>query len=403
VGGLSNYIAAYSSSCASCFLPCLTHHALFQIPFLKLTTDSWVLPHIRMKKIAQLKERWVGRRSATAPHGLPPDEEGNDSAVVPLARHLETTSLEQYTLCERCWIFQDDVFPLGNWTVKVDVSHLVGRPHVVELSSLDPDCSYCQQFHNIFKIAKRSEKSLNAVSQLSLDQECFTFGNERASGQFYYLKIRLGIGLTAPYIHLFPPKVDWGLKYSVARYIDSSSADLDMFKAVIHNCWASHTSTCTPSATDPGLLQLIDCRDRRIIPASSNQRYICLSYVWGNHTDGIPTFDRSLPDPVPKTVEDAMFVAIQIGIPFLWVDRYCIDQRKPKEKHNIIRNMDKIYHGAELTIIAAVGEDPYHGLPGIRGTLRKPQYRLKFGSDVYVAAESGREEITGSRWGSRGW
>jgi hypothetical protein len=351
-----------------------------------------------MKKIAQLKERWVGRRSATAPHGLP---EGNDSAVAPLAMHQETISLEQYKLCERCRILQNDVFPLGNWEVEVELSHLVGRPHVVELSFLDPDCSYCQQFHDIFKIAKRSEKSLTALSQLSLDQECFTFGNERASGQFYYLKIRLGIGLTAPYIRLFPPKIDWG--YPVGRYLNPNSADLDMFKAVLHNCWASHTSTCTPSATDSSLLQLIDCRDRRVNPASSNQRYICLSYVWGHPADGIPSFDRSLPNPVPKTVEDAMFVAIQLGIPFLWVDRYCIDQGKPQEKHNIIRNMDKIYHGAELTIIAAVGEDPHHGLPGVRGTPRKPQYRLQFGNDIYLAAEPGRGEVAESKWGSRGW
>ncbi|KAH7071341.1 heterokaryon incompatibility protein-domain-containing protein [Paraphoma chrysanthemicola] len=151
------------------------------------------------------------------------------------------------------------------------------------------------------------------------------------------------------------------------------------------------------------MLRLINCKSRQILSAEEGQRYICLSYVWGQDAAEEPDVDSWLPDNVPRTVEDAMFVAINLDIPYLWVDRYCIDQDKPEEKHNIIRNMDKIYQGAELTIIAAAGDNPHYGLPGVHGLPRKPQYRLQGDCNIYVAANPVEEEINASRWNTRGW
>jgi hypothetical protein len=71
-----------------------------------------------------------------------------------------------------------------------------------------------------------------------------------------------------------------------------------------------------------------------------------------------------------------MFVAVKIGMPYLWVDRYCIDKNNPEEKHDIIQNMDKTYRGAELTTIATDGDDPNHGLPGVCGTRRDAENQL---------------------------
>ncbi|KAH4354399.1 hypothetical protein HBH99_256890 [Parastagonospora nodorum] len=98
-----------------------------------------------------------------------------------------------------------------------------------------------------------------------------------------------------------------------------------------------------------------------------------------------------------------MHVAIELGIPFLWVDRYCIDQNNWQQKHTIIRNMDKIYSGADLTIISSVGEDPHHGLPGVRGTPRQSQFLLQGEFCTYIGAPAIKEEIEKSKWSSRGW
>lgn len=40
-----------------------------------------------------------------------------------------------------------------------------------------------------------------------------------------------------------------------------------------------------------------------------------------------------------------------------------------------------------------MGEDPRHGLPGVQGIPRKPQYQLQFGNEIYHAAKPGREEL----------
>jgi len=72
-----------------------------------------------------------------------------------------------------------------------------------------------------------------------------------------------------------------------------------------------------------------------------------LSYVWGSGaTQDVREFGAELPASVPKTVEDAMAVAVTLSTPYLWVDRYCIDQEKLEEKHQIIKNMNRTHEQA---------------------------------------------------------
>jgi hypothetical protein len=65
--------------------------------------------------------------------------------------------------------------------------------------------------------------------------------------------------------------------------------------------------------------------------------------------------------------------------------------------------MDKICQEAQFTIIAAVGQNPHHGLPGVRGTLRKPQIRLQVGANTFVYPAGVSEEVEKSTWYSRAW
>jgi hypothetical protein len=60
-------------------------------------------------------------------------------------------------------------------------------------------------------------------------------------------------------------------------------------------------------------------------------------------------------DGLPLVVEDAICVCNEIGIEYLWVDRYCIPQDPDVARHQIA-NMDSVYAGSALTIIAAAGE-----------------------------------------------
>jgi hypothetical protein len=83
-------------------------------------------------------------------------------------------------------------------------------------------------------------------------------------------------------------------------------------------------------------------------------KYVALSYVWG----------RGPAEDWPRVILDAADTTRRLGFEYLWVDRLCIDQSNPAEKHYLISKMASIYEGAELTIVAAAGLDAKYGLPG---------------------------------------
>lgn len=66
--------------------------------------------------------------------------------------------------------------------------------------------------------------------------------------------------------------------------------------------------------------------------------------------------------------------------------------------------MDLIYANARLTIVAAAGENPDYGLPGVRGNFRKLQPSLKVGTDFMVSTLPHPSwSVRNSKWASRGW
>jgi len=69
--------------------------------------------------------------------------------------------------------------------------------------------------------------------------------------------------------------------------------------------------------------------------------------------------------------------------------------------------MDLIYQNAELTIIAAIGEDPTYGLPGVSLRKRKPQNLTtcsKIGKQFLIFADSSPKEVVeGTKWQTRAW
>jgi hypothetical protein len=107
--------------------------------------------------------------------------------------------------------------------------------------------------------------------------------------------------------------------------------------------------------------------------------YVVLSYVIGDHkllpkynlidledfkTGGLDT------EKLPQTYWDAMEVVRMLDLKYLWVDALCLPSgelgKDEKRKYDEgIANFDRIYEGAELTIIAADGEDADSGIRAI--------------------------------------
>jgi hypothetical protein len=143
--------------------------------------------------------------------------------------------------------------------------------------------------------------------------------------------------------------------------------------------------------------------------AANNCVYVALSYVWGKPVrdyDDDPCSGDELPEALPATVEDAIIATQQLGYRYLWVDKYCINQADEQDKIQQIQNMDIIYKGSDVTIVAAAGHDAQFGLPGVGARPRVAQWQVRMGGiDIVVVSETAgiKEIIRKSTWNSRGW
>ncbi|KAF2726899.1 HET-domain-containing protein, partial [Polyplosphaeria fusca] len=144
-------------------------------------------------------------------------------------------------------------------------------------------------------------------------------------------------------------------------------------------------------------LKMIDCTTKGVVAAPDRCDYVALSYVWGlvsNQSDST----------WPLVVEDSISVTRSLGFRYLWVDRYCIDQDESESKMTQIAQMNRIYSNAQTTIVAAAGNGPYYGLPGVSSRTRKRQGTFEI--DGIILAEvfpDTRQALDASTWISRAW
>ncbi|KAI1210238.1 heterokaryon incompatibility protein-domain-containing protein [Annulohypoxylon truncatum] len=193
------------------------------------------------------------------------------------------------------------------------------------------------------------------------------------------------------------------------RKIDPAKINIDLLKYWVSTCYDQHGKDCNPAESEliPSL-RVIDVRTGIIEKAQPRCKYVALSYVWGssqppknNSQNGQ---GRGLLDIAPETIKDAAWLTEELGYRYIWIDRYCIPQDDPQAKHDQIQRMDLIYQQAELTIIAAAGEGPEFGLPGIGDRKRDAQLSAKVDRDTYlVSTEPMCESFFMSKWITRGW
>ena len=204
------------------------------------------------------------------------------------------------------------------------------------------------------------------------------------------------------------------------RKVDQQYANLGLIKAWLPRCRRIHGRSCEESgdaARRLPVIRVVDVYNRLVITAPIECRYVTLSYVWGHcqHWKTIEDDVRrdrqgneyiELPDRLPQTLEDAIYVTRVLGERYLWIDALCIIQNRKSEKHAQILRMDAIYSSAVLTIAAASGSDANAGLAGISRPRRVPQRTevvdgLRFALPLpdYMSLESDRSLI----WNSRGW
>jgi hypothetical protein len=180
-------------------------------------------------------------------------------------------------------------------------------------------------------------------------------------------------------------------------------------------CLQNHSTCAIQPPETPRCLKLINCNTGSLVYAPQRARYAALSYVWGDKkrpqstqtlgTTQVPDYsDLDLPPILPRTIKDAMDVTRNLGIQYLWVDKYCINQGDELEKQKQIAVMGDIYADAEVTIISAYGEDDEAGLPGVNNLSRNTQHYAKIGNICLVSTlPRPIISIKSARWNTRGW
>ncbi|KAK4177587.1 heterokaryon incompatibility protein-domain-containing protein [Triangularia setosa] len=200
-----------------------------------------------------------------------------------------------------------------------------------------------------------------------------------------------------------------------SRLIAPDQIDYSLLRGWFSECEEDGMRTYDKYEVDN--LRVIDCghgrgeeQEPRLIAWASvgdelGKEYVALSYVWGTGPGRLPTLqiNSTLPGPFPKVISDAIVVVKNMGYRYLWVDRYCIPQGDNDERERQIHAMGRIYESARFTIIAAAGDGPDHGLPGVTATRRLPHPFMKIQGFTLTLIPQPDGYIHHTKWATRGW
>ena len=317
-------------------------------------------------------------------------------------------------LCETCeTIDLDRIFKMRVRKNSTLVGELVAPLGALDSSSRRSSCPLCRLFATLrideLKCSSTTENS-DKYFLRAIYAESYLSPRHKINGLQHTVMLAVVPGNAkswrhgkASYIYSSTSSEHTRQDRIMAR-IRSDKVDFGEVREWLEFCEKHHTDGCCEAekVTLSGF-RVIDCQTRCIVPAPQDCEYIALSYVWGNRPEEPQNAIDVLGSLAPLVIEDAIMVATNLDVRYLWVDRYCIDQNSEDKDHQI-RNMDLIYRGAKLTIIAAAGEDPSFGLPGVSSTKRTPQPMLQVKGNLLISSlPDPSAELSSSKWASRGW
>jgi len=166
------------------------------------------------------------------------------------------------------------------------------------------------------------------------------------------------------------------------RVVYEDQISFSLLRTWLADCEQGHGPNCcqpkfSSSADQSKGILLVDVQANCIIRGSLEDRYLCLSYVWGgveqlqltqdNYTKLTATGGVTRhSNQIPRTIKDAIQLVSEMGESYLWVDSLCIVQDDIREKQSQINQMANIYDSAILTIVACSGSHANAPLPGVR-------------------------------------
>jgi heterokaryon incompatibility protein (HET) len=195
-------------------------------------------------------------------------------------------------------------------------------------------------------------------------------------------------------------------KHSPAQILNptpvSNIFDASFALRCIRECDIKHSSLCERMAVEVDGMMLLDCASLAIVPKEPNAEYVALSYVWVKRSSRNLEVTVDL-NTLSTTILDAIKVTKDLGYQYLWIDKLCIDQKDEKKKLTQVLQMDTIYSGASITIIAASGDDETYGLSGISRSRNCTTPVNINDMKIFATNYQFYSDHLRSRWNTRAW
>jgi hypothetical protein len=283
-------------------------------------------------------------------------------------------------------------------------------PHTMRYSK---DCELCALLFQ--RVPARKQEETLELRSFSLKTVC-RWTQESNLDADHSVIMKIGLQFLQGFIDYSPDYVFCKLASNVSQCLYcvqpvQEAWDFAKARSWLDTCVTCHESTCKQEFIEIPGMNLIDCKDMVIVKAAEGLQWLALSYVWGvSHQVSTSTEHTGfregslIPSNLPGTVRDAISVTMQLGYRYLWVDEYCIDQSNDEHRNAQIKSMDQIYCGADLTIVAAAGEDKTYGLPGVEPTKRKGS-KVVCMEDVVIFSNGPEPDSQAkqSKWFTRAW
>jgi hypothetical protein len=106
----------------------------------------------------------------------------------------------------------------------------------------------------------------------------------------------------------------------------------------------------------------------RVVEASQDVKYLCLSYCWGSPSPSNLTLSKAnkhqfftvgIPqESMPQAFRDAIILLAKLGYPYLWIDTLCIVQDDLQRRAEEIERMGTIYANCDFVIANVHANSP---------------------------------------------
>lgn len=125
----------------------------------------------------------------------------------------------------------------------------------------------------------------------------------------------------------------------IPQSIRPDTIDFSVLWSWLDDCKTHHSGCQLPNIIP---LKLIHCQTRHVEQLQHHEPYCALRYIWGmtssnskqstdDATEQEIGYHTQVSLSLPNTIEDALKSTLALHFRYLWVDRYCIDQKRPNE------------------------------------------------------------------------